>query len=79
MGLTYFKSFFRLAILGNAQSGKSTLCGVLTQGKLDNGNGQARIAIFRHLHEFRTGKTSSICFDMIGFNKSGQVEIIQLI
>lgn len=30
----------RIAILGSANAGKSTLCGVLTQGHLDNGHGK---------------------------------------
>ena len=61
----------RLAILGAAESGKSTLCGVLTQGVLDNGQGKARLNIFRYLHEFRSGKTSSVCLDLVGFDQHG--------
>uniref|UniRef100_A0AC35UHV5 Tr-type G domain-containing protein n=1 Tax=Rhabditophanes sp. KR3021 TaxID=114890 RepID=A0AC35UHV5_9BILA len=59
----------RIGILGAADAGKSTLCGVLTHGELDNSHGSARINLFRHLHEFKTGKTSSICLDVLGFDK----------
>jgi GTPase len=37
----------RVAILGSADVGKSTLLGVLTQGQLDNGRGRARLNMFR--------------------------------
>uniref|UniRef100_A0AC34GYB9 Tr-type G domain-containing protein n=1 Tax=Panagrolaimus sp. ES5 TaxID=591445 RepID=A0AC34GYB9_9BILA len=63
----------RLAILGSVESGKSTICGVLSKGQLDNGQGSARLNLFRYLHEFQTGKTSSICLGVIGFNSDGQL------
>uniref|UniRef100_A0A7E4W4Q5 Tr-type G domain-containing protein n=1 Tax=Panagrellus redivivus TaxID=6233 RepID=A0A7E4W4Q5_PANRE len=63
----------RLAILGSAEAGKSTLSGVLSRGELDNGKGSARLNVFRYLHEFQSGKTSSVCLDLIGFGSDGQV------
>lgn len=63
----------RIAVLGNASAGKSTLCGVLTQGVLDNGNGKCRLNLLRYMHEIRTGKTSSVNLDVFGFDKSGEV------
>lgn len=63
----------RVAVLGNVDSGKSTLLGVLTQGELDNGRGRARLNLFRHLHEIQTGRTSSISFEILGFNTKGEV------
>uniref|UniRef100_A0A3Q4B6X0 Tr-type G domain-containing protein n=1 Tax=Mola mola TaxID=94237 RepID=A0A3Q4B6X0_MOLML len=63
----------RVAVLGNVGSGKSTLLGVLTQGELDNGRGRARLNLFRHLHEIQTGHTSSISFEILGFNSKGEV------
>uniref|UniRef100_A0A8C7ZFP4 GTP binding protein 2b n=1 Tax=Oryzias sinensis TaxID=183150 RepID=A0A8C7ZFP4_9TELE len=63
----------RVAVLGNVDSGKSTLLGVLTQGELDNGRGRARLNLFRHLHEIQTGRTSSISFEILGFNSKGEV------
>lgn len=65
----------RVAVLGNVDSGKSTLLGVLTQGELDNGRGRARLNLFRHLHEIQTGRTSSISFEILGFNSKGEVSI----
>jgi GTPase len=63
----------RLAVLGSAEAGKSTLCGVLSRGQLDNGHGSARLNLFRYLHEFQTGKTSSVCLGVIGFNSDGEL------
>uniref|UniRef100_A0A8C6MC51 GTP binding protein 2 n=1 Tax=Nothobranchius furzeri TaxID=105023 RepID=A0A8C6MC51_NOTFU len=63
----------RVAVLGNVDSGKSTLLGVLTQGELDNGRGRARLNLFRHLHEIQTGRTSSISFEILGFNSKGEI------
>ena len=57
-------------------SGKSTLLGVLTQGELDNGRGRARLNLFRHLHEIQTGRTSSISFEILGFNSKGEVRTL---
>lgn len=59
--------------MGSAEAGKSTLCGVLSRGTLDNGQGSARLNLFRYLHEFQTGKTSSVCLGVIGFNSDGQL------
>ncbi|KAL3289897.1 hypothetical protein HHI36_023285 [Cryptolaemus montrouzieri] len=62
----------RIAVLGNADAGKSTLLGVLTQGSLDNGQGRARLNMFRHLHEIQSGRTSSISHEILGFTSQGQ-------
>lgn len=63
----------RLAVVGSQDAGKSTLLGVLTQGELDNGRGRARLNMLRHLHEIRTGRTSSISHEIIGFDNDGHV------
>lgn len=63
----------RVAVMGSADSGKSTLVGVLTQGELDNGRGRARLNTFRHLHEVQSGRTSSISHEMLGFDSEGKV------
>lgn len=63
----------KLAVLGNVDVGKSTLLGVLTQGELDNGRGRARLNLFRHLHEIQSGRTSSISYEILGFDGKGQV------
>lgn len=58
----------RVAVLGGADAGKSTLLGVITQGELDNGKGNARLNMFRHLHEVQSGRTSSISHEILGFS-----------
>lgn len=59
--------------MGSADAGKSTLLGVLTQGSLDNGRGRARLNMFRHLHEVKSGRTSCISHEFIGFDTNGRV------
>jgi GTPase len=61
----------RVAVVGNVDSGKSTLLGVLTRGQLDNGRGLARTNVFKHKHEIETGRTSSISHEIIGFDSKG--------
>ena len=63
----------RVAVIGNVDSGKSTLLGVLTRGALDDGRGKARECIFRHSHEIESGRTSSISQEILGFDGSGGV------
>lgn len=63
----------RVAVLGSADAGKSTLLGVLTHGELDNGRGSARLNMFRHMHEIRSGRTSSVSHEILGFDANGDV------
>lgn len=63
----------RVAVLGNAECGKSSLISVLTHDELDNGRGKARLNLFRHLHEIKSGHTSSINDEILGFNNLGEV------
>jgi GTP-binding protein 1 len=63
----------RIAIVGNVDSGKSTLLGVLTRGQLDNGRGLARMNVFKHKHEIESGRTSSISHEILGFDTKGGV------
>tara|TARA_Y100000591_G_C21851384_1_gene711890 strand:+ start:119 stop:1327 length:1209 start_codon:yes stop_codon:yes gene_type:complete len=50
----------RIGILGNVDSGKSTIISVLKEKILDNGRGLARQKILKHQHEKDSGRTSSI-------------------
>lgn len=50
----------RIAVIGNVDSGKSTLVGVLTKGIMDDGRGAARLKVFNFSHEAANGRTSSI-------------------
>ena len=62
-----------VAVLGPVEAGKSTLLGVLMDGQLDNGRGQARLNLLRHRHELVSGRTSSISHGFLGFDKAGRV------
>ena len=62
----------RVAIIGNVDSGKSTLLGVLTKCILDDGRGSARSLVFNFSHEQANGRTSSIAQEIIGFRGDGQ-------
>ena len=50
----------RIGIMGNVDSGKSTLTGVLTKDVLDDGRGRARTLVMKHKHELTTGRTSCV-------------------
>jgi GTPase len=41
----------RIAVIGNVDSGKSTLVGVLTKSIVDDGRGSARLKVFNFSHE----------------------------
>lgn len=63
----------KVAIAGNVDSGKSTFLSVLTYDKLDDGRGSARVSIFNYPHEVKTGRTSSIGHQILGFDCYGNV------
>lgn len=65
----------RLAMLGAAQAGKSTLVGVLAGGpsSLDDGKGSARTLVMRHMHELETGATSCVSQRVLGFDSDSQL------
>ena len=50
----------KIAIVGNVDSGKTTIVGVLSKGIMDDGRGQARLRVFNYPHEAKNGRTSSI-------------------
>lgn len=60
----------RIAVIGNVDSGKSTLVGVLTLCIKDDGNGHARKYVFNYPHEQSSGRTSSISHEIMGFDKN---------
>lgn len=59
----------RVAVIGNVDSGKSTLVGVLTKGIMDDGRGSARMKVFNFGHEAQNGRTSSIAQEIMGFDE----------
>jgi len=63
----------RISVMGSADAGKSSLIGVLTTGELDNGRGKARLNMFRHVHEIKTGRTSCVSHELLGFDVDGGI------
>lgn len=63
----------KIAVAGDFDSGKSTLIGVLSTGKVDNGKGLARMHVFQHNHEICSGRTSSISQHNLYFDGLGKV------
>ena len=62
----------KIAIIGNVDSGKSTLVGVLTKGGLDDGRGSSRLKVFNFAHEVENGRTSSIAHEIMGFDEENR-------
>ena len=67
------KSEVRVAFLGGADAGKSTLIAALATGELDDGQGSARTLVMRHMHELESGHTSSISEQLVGFDSDGNL------
>jgi predicted GTPase len=59
----------RIAVIGNVDSGKSTLVGCMTKCVKDDGRGSARKMVFNFSHEAANGRTSSIGQEIMGFDK----------
>ena len=60
-------------MIGNVDSGKSTLTAVLScpPGTLDDGRGALREKVFNFIHEKNNGRTSSIAHEILGFDNNG--------
>jgi len=63
----------RIAMIGNVDSGKSTLIGVLTNATLDDGRGGARSMVLKHRHEQENGRTSAVTVEIMGYKGEEQV------
>lgn len=63
----------KVAVAGGVDAGKTSLVSVLTTGQKDNGRGLARSHIFNYVHELKTGRTSSIAHQILGFDISGKI------
>lgn len=63
----------RVAMIGNVDSGKSTLVGVMTNSCLDDGRGIARSMVLKHRHEQDNGRTSAVTLDIMGFKNFEQI------
>lgn len=63
----------KVAIAGNVDAGKSTFIGSLVSGENDNGRGSARSIVFNYIHEIKTGRTSSVAHQILGFDYEGKI------
>ena len=63
----------RVAVVGNVDSGKSTMIGVLTRSMLDDGRGAARQKILKFTHECQTGRTSSVGQHNLCISSTGEI------
>jgi GTPase len=63
----------RIAMIGNVDSGKSTLIGVLTNASLDDGRGFARSLVLKHRHEQENGRTSAVTVEIMGYKGEDQI------
>ena len=65
-------NYIRVAVVGNVDSGKSTLTAVLTKSILDDGRGSSRTFVMKHRHEIESGRTSTATTHLMGFRSSGE-------
>ena len=68
----------KIAVAGNVDSGKSTLIGVLSNNKLDDGRGSARSLILKNKHEKESGRTSCITLNNIKQDNNTILTLIDL-
>ena len=61
---------YKLCLLGQTLSGKSTLLSILLNNIKDNGEGYARNKILKHIHEYENGKTTSLSEHLLYINKN---------
>lgn len=68
----HIEDFVKIGVVGNVDSGKSTLVGVLSKGMPDDGRGSARLKVFNYPHEVNNGRTSSVAQEIMGFKTNGE-------
>ena len=68
----------RVGILGNVDSGKSTIISVLKNNILDNGRGMARKKILKHNHEQDSGRTSCITHVYSKYDENNEITFVDL-
>lgn len=62
-----------IVVLGDSNSGKSSLIASLVSNTLDNGHGLARTKVLTHNHEIETGNTSCISYNTIFYDDQANV------
>jgi GTPase len=63
----------RVCLLGATGHGKTTMISSLLYQQIDDGDGLGRSLIFKHLHEHKSGVTSSIKHEIIGIRNGNLV------
>lgn len=63
----------KVAIAGNVDAAKSTFVGTLISGENDNGRGSARSSVFNYIHEIKSGRTSSVAHQILGYDYEGKI------
>ena len=63
----------KVAVAGNVDAAKTTFVSCLTSGQNENGRGSARSSIFNFIHEVKTGRTSSIAHQILGYDYDGKI------
>jgi elongation factor 1-alpha len=58
----------RIGVLGNVDSGKSTIIGVLCSNELDDGKGYARSKVMKRKHELESGRTTDVTYNYLHFS-----------
>lgn len=66
-------SDLKVAVAGHIDAGKSSLIGTLITGKSDDGRGKSRSSVFNYIHELKSGRTSSIAHQILGFDYEGKI------
>jgi GTPase len=69
---SHIEDYVKIGVVGNVDSGKSTLVGVLSKGMSDDGRGSARLKVFNYPHEANNGRTSSVAQEIMGYKANGE-------
>jgi elongation factor 1-alpha len=64
-------------LVGRVNSGKTTLAGVLIQGKLDDGSGYARAVLLTYPQELKRGQTADLHVTFAAIDKEGKFIAMQ--
>jgi GTPase len=63
----------KVAVAGTVDAGKTSFIGTLSTGQNDNGRGSARSSVFNFIHEVKTGRTSSVAQQILGYDYDGKI------
>ena len=62
-----------VVVAGAVDASKSTTVSSLTTGCVDDGRGLSRTRVFNYLHELKSGRTSSISQQIMGYDINGNI------